>query len=85
MASRILPPTTVEELLGEATPLPPVEAGSREEFAVARRLTDALAFRLGPVVEELHATTVDPPDHPRRLRRRLTWLLLRPGKLDRTG
>jgi len=27
--------------------------------------------------------TVDPPGHPRRLRRRLTWLFLRAGRLDR--
>jgi hypothetical protein len=33
----------------------------------------------------LYPGTVDPPGHPRRLRRRLTWLLLRPGRLDRDG
>ncbi|HET9756869.1 MAG TPA: lysophospholipid acyltransferase family protein [Candidatus Limnocylindrales bacterium] len=83
MASRILPATTVRELSG----LPPdaslPAAGSREEIALARLMTDRLAARLGPIVEELHASTIDPPDHPRRLRRRLTWLLLRPGRLDR--
>jgi 1-acyl-sn-glycerol-3-phosphate acyltransferase len=83
MASRVLPPTTVRELAG----LPPEAelpaAGSREELALARVMTDALAARLGPVVEALHPATIDPPDHPRRLRRRLTWLLLRPGRLDR--
>ena len=83
MASRILPATTVRELAG----LPPDAglpvAGSREEIELARAMTDRLAARLGPVVEELHASTIDPPDHPRRLRRRLTWLLLRPGRLDR--
>jgi 1-acyl-sn-glycerol-3-phosphate acyltransferase len=83
MASRVLPLTTVRELAG----LPPraelPAAGSREELALARVMTDALAARLGPVVEALHPSTIDPPDHPRRLRRRLTWLLLRPGRLDR--
>jgi hypothetical protein len=83
MASRILPATTVRELAG----LPPdaslPAAGSREQIAVARLMTDRHASRLGPVVEELHASTIDPPDQPRRLRRRLTWLLLRPGRLDR--
>ena len=83
MASRILPPTSVRELLGESwdgiVPAP----GSREEIDLARRASDELAARLGPVVEELQAWTVDPPDHPRRLRRRLTWLLLAPGRLDR--
>jgi Acyltransferase len=83
MASRVLPATTVRELAGMSpqAELPP--AGSREELQLARAMTDALAARLGPVVEALHASTIDPPDHPRRLRRRLTWLLLRPGRLDR--
>jgi 1-acyl-sn-glycerol-3-phosphate acyltransferase len=83
MASRVLPATTVRELAG----LPPgaelPAAGSREELALARVMTDALAARLGPVVEALHPSTIDPPDQPRRLRRRLTWLLLRAGRLDR--
>ena len=48
-------------------------------------MSDALAALLGPVVEELYPGTVDPPGHPRRLRKRLTWLLLRPGRLDREG
>ena len=85
MASRILPVTSVRELAG----LPPETAlpapGSREELEVARRMSEALAARLGPVVEALHAWTMDPPGHPRRFRRRLTWLLLRPGRLDRDG
>ena len=83
MASRVLPVTSVRGLLGEAWDgaLPPV--GSRAELDLARRLSDALAAILGPVVEELHPRTVDPPGRPRRLRRRLTWLFLRPGRLDR--
>jgi hypothetical protein len=85
MASRILPATSVGELLGGAWDGVLPAEGSREELDLARRLTDALAARLGPVVEELHPGTVDPPSHPRRLRRRLTWLLLRPGRLDRDG
>jgi hypothetical protein len=48
-------------------------------------MSESLAAILGPVVEELHPLTLDPPGHPRRLRRRLTWLLLRPGRLDRDG
>jgi 1-acyl-sn-glycerol-3-phosphate acyltransferase len=85
LTSRVLPPTTVRELAGlpDGALLP--APGSREELALARVMTDALAARLGPVVEALHPRTVDPPDHPRRLRRRLTWLLLRPGRLDREG
>ena len=85
MASRVLPAMTVRRLAGiePGGPLPP--AGSREELEVARRMSEQLAGMLGPVVETLHAWTTDPPGHPRRLRRRLTWLLLRPGPLDRDG
>jgi hypothetical protein len=85
MASRILPETSVGELLGGTWDGVLPAEGSREELDLARRLTDALAARLGPVVEELHPGTVDPPSHPRRFRRRLTWLLLRAGRLDRDG
>ncbi|MFP5342890.1 MAG: lysophospholipid acyltransferase family protein [Candidatus Limnocylindria bacterium] len=83
MASQVLPPTTAHELAGLPAGEPFPAPGSRAELAMARVMTDALAARLGPVVEALHPETVDPPDHPRRLRRRLTWLLLRPGRLDR--
>lgn len=83
MVSRVLAPTTVRELAGLPADAPLPAPGSREELDLARRISDALAARLGPVVEALHPWTVDRPDHPRRLRRRLTWLLLRPGRLDR--
>lgn len=85
MASRILPPTSAGDLLGEVPGSPSTmpAAGSREELELARRLSDALAVRLAPVVEELHPRTVDSPDRPRRFARRLTWLLLRRGRLDR--
>ncbi len=46
-------------------------------------MSETLAAMLGPVVEEIHRWTVDPPDRPRRGRDRLTWLLLRRGRLDR--
>ena len=85
MASRVLPSTSVGGLLGPGWDGVLPAEGSREELELARRLTDALAALLGPVVEELHPGTVDPPSHPRRLRRRLTWLLLRAGRLDRDG
>jgi 1-acyl-sn-glycerol-3-phosphate acyltransferase len=85
MSSRILPITSARALAGldpgGSLPVP----GSREELDVARRMSDRLAELLGPVVETLHPWTVDPVEHPRRLRRRLTWLLLRPGRLDRDG
>jgi hypothetical protein len=83
MASRILPPTTAAGLLtSEWNGRVPVE-GSRDELELARRMSERLEVLLGPVVEELYPGTVDPPSHPRRFRRRLTWLLLRPGRLDR--
>jgi 1-acyl-sn-glycerol-3-phosphate acyltransferase len=82
MASRILPATTFAGLVPAWSGVRP-EEGSREELELARRATEALAAILGPVVEQLQPLTVDPPDRPRRLRRELTWLFLRPGRLDR--
>lgn len=83
LASRILPPTTVAELLGPSWDGHLPAAGSREELDLARRATDALADRLRPVVEALQPATIDPPEHPRRLRHWLTWLFLGPGPLER--
>jgi len=83
MASRVLAPTTVAGLLGPDWDGQIPEPGTRAELDLAKRLSTALEGVLGPVVLEFHPRTVDPPNHPRRLRRRLTWLLLRPGRLDR--
>jgi 1-acyl-sn-glycerol-3-phosphate acyltransferase len=83
MASRIAPPTSARDLLGTTWDgCRPVE-GSREELDLARRLTQLFEDVLGPIVLELHPATVDGPEHPRRLRGRLTWLLLRRGRFDR--
>ena len=82
MASQVLPPTTARELLGDAWDGVLPEPDSRAELELAKRASEALAARIGPVVEALHPGTVDPPSHPRRLRRRLTWLLLGPGPLE---
>jgi 1-acyl-sn-glycerol-3-phosphate acyltransferase len=82
IASRILPPTSAAELLGDAWDGRLPEPGSREELDLARVVTERLAARLGPVVEALHPSTIDPPSRPRRFRRRLTWLLLGPGPLE---
>jgi 1-acyl-sn-glycerol-3-phosphate acyltransferase len=83
MASRVLPVTSARELAGLPSDAPLPEPDTREELLLARTMSEALAGRLGPVVEALYPATVDPPGHPRRFRRRLTWLLLRPGRLDR--
>ena len=85
MASRVLPGTSVADLLGPGWDGTMPAEDSREELDVARRLTTALETRLGPAVEVLHPWTVDGPSARRLLRRRLTWLLLRPGRLDRDG
>ena len=85
MASRILPPTTARELLGDSWDGVLPEPDSRAELDLARRASDALAARIGPVVEALHPGTVDPPGYPRRLRRRLTRLLLGPGPIEITS
>ena len=85
MASRILPPTSARELAGDAWPGAAPDPGTRKELELARLVTERLEAILGPVVEALYPETVDPPGHPRRLRKRLTWLLLRPGRLDRTA
>jgi hypothetical protein len=83
MASRVLPATSVADLLGPGWNGIVPEPGSRAELDLAKGMSDALAARLRPVVEELQPGTIDPPERPRRLRRRLTWLFLRGGRLDR--
>ncbi len=80
MASRVLPPTSVRDLVPEWDGVPP-EPDSRAELDLARRASEALAARIGPVVAALHPGTQDPPSHPRRLQGRLTWLFLGPGPL----
>lgn len=82
MASRVLTPVRVAELIGPGWDGVRPEPGSKAELALAHRVAEALAARLGPVVGELQPLTIDPPDRPRRLRRRLTWLLLGPGPLE---
>ena len=85
MASQVLAPTSARELLGEGWDgaLPPV--GSRDELALARRVSDAIAARLAPVVAALYPGTQDPPGRRRWLCHRLTWLLLGPGPLRHDG
>lgn len=83
MASRVLAPTSARSLLGDAWDGVLPSEGSREELELARLLTARFEALLGPAVEALQPGTVDPPTRPRRLRQRLTWLFLRPGRLDR--
>lgn len=83
MASKVLAPTSAQALLGDEWPATLPEPGSREELELAKQLTTRFEALLGPEVEALQPGTADPPSHPRRLRKRLTWLLLRPGRLDR--
>ena len=83
MAARILAPTSPAELLGAAMPNRLPAAGTREELELARVVTERLAELLEPAVAALYPWTIDPPDRPRRLRQRLTWLLLTQGRLDR--
>jgi hypothetical protein len=83
MATRVLAPTSARELLGEAWDGVAPEPGSSEELDLARALSARFEALLGPAVQALQPGTVDPAGHPRRLRRRLTWLFLRPGRLDR--
>lgn len=83
MASRVLPATTVRELAGLASDVRLPEPGSHAELELARTMSERLAAILGPAIEELAPWTLDPAGHPRRLRKRLTWLFLRPGRLDR--
>ena len=85
MASRVMPVTSVRALAGLAADAALPVPGTRDELETARRMSAALTEILGPAVEALHVLTVDPPTHPRRFRGRLTWLLLRPGRLDRDG
>jgi 1-acyl-sn-glycerol-3-phosphate acyltransferase len=82
MASRVLPVCTARDFAPDWDGVTP-EPGSRAELDLARRMTKALEDVLRPVVEQLHPWTVDPPGRRRWLRNRLTWLLLRPGRLDR--
>lgn len=82
MAARILPPTSIADLLGTSWDGRLPEAGTRDELELARRVTEALVNRLRPAVEALQPQTVDPPSHPRRLRHWLTWLFLGPGPLE---
>lgn len=82
MATRVLGATSARDLLADAWPGTLPEEGSRDELALAHALTDRLATLFAPIIPELYAGTVDPPDRPRRFRG-LTWLLLARPKAKR--
>lgn len=69
MVVRILPATSAVELVGPAQDGGP-EPGTRQELRVVRSITKAVAERIAEAVTELHPTTLDPVDRPRRWR----WL-----------
>jgi 1-acyl-sn-glycerol-3-phosphate acyltransferase len=83
MASKVLPPQSIGSLLGGAWDGVMPGEGSREEMDLAHRVTAALEELFAPEVEALQPLTLDPPGRRRLLERRLTWLFLRPGRLDR--
>jgi 1-acyl-sn-glycerol-3-phosphate acyltransferase len=68
-ATRILPPLTMAELVGEGW-TGTLEPGSRAELDAARRAAERLEAILAPVIAEIHPATVDPPSRRRRWR----WL-----------
>lgn len=64
LAARVLPATTVRELLGAewdgATP----EPGTREELRLARRITELLGERIDAELRAIYPATLDPPGQP---------------------
>jgi 1-acyl-sn-glycerol-3-phosphate acyltransferase len=66
ISARILPPTTVSELLGLSAEADRAAPGTREELRTASALTRAMADRIGTAIAADYPGTVDPPDHPRR-------------------
>ena len=68
-ATRVLPPVSMPELVGDAWAGTP-EEGTREELRVARLAAEALEARFAPVIAAIHPGTVDPPSR----RRRWPWL-----------
>jgi len=67
IALRILPPTSVAELLGGAY-LP--AADTRDELRAARAVVRSIAARIDAALVELAPRIADPPEKPRRWR----WL-----------
>ena len=68
IALRILPPATVQELLGNPTTLPATD--TRDELRTARQVVREIARRIDAVLPDLVPLVVDPPDKKRRLQ----WL-----------
>ncbi|MET0773361.1 MAG: lysophospholipid acyltransferase family protein [Candidatus Limnocylindrales bacterium] len=65
ISARLLPPTSVSELIGPRDGTDAVP-GTRAELRLAHALTTAMTERIAAAVTLDHPGTVDPPDHPRR-------------------
>lgn len=70
IAVRLLPPSSVAELLGDEWPSEPPALGTRDELRLARRVTQAIAAKIDAALPEMAARVADPPGHPHRWR----WL-----------
>jgi 1-acyl-sn-glycerol-3-phosphate acyltransferase len=65
IAARVLPATTVRELLGAEWDGSPPEPGTREELRLARRISERLGERIDAEVQAIYPGTIDPPGRPR--------------------
>jgi 1-acyl-sn-glycerol-3-phosphate acyltransferase len=65
IAARVLPATTVRELLGAEWDGSSPEPGTREELRLARRITELLGERIDAELRAIYAGTIDPPGRPR--------------------
>lgn len=61
IAARVLPATTVRELLGTEWDGSSPEPGTREELRLARRITERLGERIDAEVGAIYTKTLDPP------------------------
>ena len=82
MASRVLPPTTVARAARRGLGRRPAGAGLARGAGARSTRQRRAGGEDRPGRRGALPGTVDPPGRPRRLRRRLTWLLLGPGPLE---
>jgi 1-acyl-sn-glycerol-3-phosphate acyltransferase len=65
IAARVLPATTVGELLGDEWDGAAPEAGTRQELRLAKRITELLRERIDAELGAIYPGTLDPPGKPR--------------------